>query len=180
MSVEMNSFRWVPRSLTNTSVFGCPVCMIPLCFYDDVVAFHGSYLSVNPLLVANLLRTTNNDVYCVGNHQVGRLNGNSLYLYRPVRLSLDATTDAGADAKPREWTFLPGNYPFPVWGCICCQRPVGTGFGFTYHYCQPASFVNVVPSSTDANVVKCLCGCYIGYNYQGVILVGEVYELLRH
>lgn len=175
----MGDFRWIPRSSVNTSVYGCAICQVPLCFYDAVKVHHTSYVCLDPLHVANLSRLAEDrgDAFCAEGHCVGRLYGNTLYLYRPIRINIAGRVNGGADpAVVQEWAFIPRNYRFPIWCCICCQRPIGSGYGFAYHFAPPVSFVNVRESSADPSEIRCLCGCYVGYRFQYAILVGEIDE----
>lgn len=171
-------FRWVPRPNVTSAVYACATCCVPLCYQEDIRMFHSTYVWLSALHVVNISRVEDGNVFCLCDHHVGRLDGESLYLYRPVRLVVAPRTDGVISDYPREWFYSRIHPSYPLWGCTCCRRPIGVGHDFICHFAQPISFVNVVESTTDANVVRCICGCYIGYRYQRFILVGEIIELV--
>lgn len=167
----------MPKTTVSAGVFACSTCCVPLCYQDDAQTIYSTYVRLNLLHVVNILKVVDSEAYCLLDHFIGRTDGDSLFLYRPVRLIVAPRADAVDEAYPREWVHSRGASPLPVWGCNCCRRPVGVGYEFICHLAQPVSFVNAVQCSTDQNVIRCICGCYLGYRYRNYILVGEIIEL---
>lgn len=173
-------FRWVPRTTGCTGVFACSVCCVPLCYQEDVQVVYSTYVRLHMLHVVNVLRVTDGEAFCLLDHFVGRVDGDNLFLYRPTRLAVAPRTDAVDGVYPREWAYSRGASLLPVWGCVCCRRPIGVGYEYVYHFAQPISFVNVAQCTTDPNIIRCLCGCYIGFRYRQYVLVGDVLELTAY
>lgn len=167
----------MPKTTVSVGVYACPTCCVPLCFQDEVQTIYSSYVRVNLLHVVNILKVVDSEAFCILDHFIGRMDGDSLFLYRPVRLTVAPRADAIDGAHPREWVHSRGTTLLPVWGCICCRRPIGVGYDFMLHFAQPIALVNAAQCSTDSNVIRCVCGCYLGYYYRNYVLIGEITEL---
>lgn len=173
----MSLFRYFAHFLNGGEIYGCTICYNPICFAQDAWSVDDLYLSVKTLNAVNISRIENDEASCICGRRIGQIDGDTLYIYRPIRLSVPPSNMEPRNGVVREWCFPPGNYNFPIWGCVCCQRSLGTGYEFLHHYCLPVSLINSVELDTDRNNIRCVCGCYVGYRHRGYILVGEIVQL---
>lgn len=176
-SLRMPLFRYFARIRAGGIVYGCSVCYNPICFREDVQVFDDLYLAVSTLRAVNVVRVELDEAFCLCGRYIGQVDGDTFYLHCPTRLTVGVNEAEQNNGVEREWCYAPGSYRFPIWGCGCCSRVIGTDFEFLHHYCFPISLVNVVESDIDRRTIRCICGCYIGYRHRGYVLIGEILQL---
>lgn len=171
-------FRYFARIREGGVVYGCAICFSPICFARDVQVLDDLYLCASTLSVVNVAKIEADEAFCLCGRYIGQLDGETFYLHRPSRLNVGPTNDMDQDNDTNhEWGYAPGNYRFPIWGCVCCRRVIGTGFEFLHHYCLPISLANAVETENDRRTIQCVCGCYLGYRHRGYVLIGEIIQL---
>lgn len=166
---------WLPRFSSDcTLALACARCPAVFCFGRGATAYDEGFIVGACLYINNVVSSEMGLCWCRCGLFVGLRHLNYVILHkfrvRHITSSLPGPSDWVNSFSVNE----------PIWMCKSCNRLIGWGSNFERHIVDPLYLTNAVYCETNASIVKCICGSYLGYHDNSKVILGEIVRYVQN